>query len=47
MRDFLKDKTIDHGDLGDRVEKAKEQAYNVNKAREHTKSHVKDVGREI
>lgn len=41
MQDYLKDKTIDHGDLDERIEKAKAQAFNVNKANEKTKQHTK------
>jgi hypothetical protein len=48
MRDYLKDKTIDHGDLKERIEHAKESAFYFNKkrtkekAKEHTKSHSRN-----
>lgn len=43
--DFLKDKTIDRGDLNERFEKAREQAIQFNKAQEKGKSHTKTRGR--
>jgi hypothetical protein len=50
MKDYLKDRTIDHGDLKERIEHAKEEAFNFNKSRtkekakEHTKSHNRNRG---
>ena len=46
MKDYIKDETIDHGDLQERIENAKLQAFNVNKAREKTKEHTKSKSKD-
>lgn len=43
--DFLKDKTIDRGDLNERFEKAREDALQFNKAQEKEKSRAKSRGK--
>jgi hypothetical protein len=45
MQDFLKDKTVDRGDLQERIEKAKTQAFNINQAKEKIKEHTKSHGK--
>jgi hypothetical protein len=47
-RDFVKDKTLDNDSLQEKVDQAREKAFNINKSREkeRTKSRGRDRGRE-
>lgn len=47
-RDFVKDRTLDNDSLQEKIDQAREKAFNINKLREkeRTKSRGKDRGRE-